>query len=1128
MTIQEIETNNAIESDSQIGKDSLIGKNEENSLWYKDAIIYQLHIKTFCDSNNDGIGDFKGLMNKLDYIEDLGVNTLMLLPFYPSPLRDDGYDISSYCDIHPDYGSKKDFQHFINEAHKRGIRVITELVINHTSDQHPWFQLARNAPADSPLRDFYVWSDTAEKFKETRIIFTDSEKSNWCWDDVAQAYYWHRFFFHQPDLNHNNPYVVEAVIKVMRYWLNKGVDGLRLDAVPYLCVREGTNNENLAETHGVLKRIRAVVDQFYQNRVLLAEANQWPEDVNDYFSEGDECHMAFHFPLMPRMFMAVALEDRHPIVEIMSQTPEIPENCQWAIFLRNHDELTLEMVTDRERDYIYEAFAHDLRMRLNRGIKRRLAPLMDNDQDKIKLMNSILLSMPGSPIIYYGDEIGMGDNIYLGDRNGVRTPMQWTTDRNAGFSKADPQQLYLPLIIDPIYGYHAVNVEAQSRAPASLLNWMKRLIAVRKAYKAFSRGSLRFFEPGNRKILSYVREYQDQHILCIANLSRWSQPVELDLSSYINYVPVELIGGTSFPEITHNPYFFVVPGHGFYWFLLSKEASPPAWHQQIKQPLELPVLVLFASWDSFIEEKVSRERRALSAKLRSQFEHKILPGYLAVQRWFTAKEKSIVNVTLIETKEWQMEQGSWLLTLLNVELNDGEQQQYFLPLAIAWENCAEDLMREVLPGAISKVRQQARLGFLFNAVADISFANAFIDGIKHTLQLPFYKGALHFSSSTAFDAVCQNYQPGTLRRLLTESTHSAVILGDKLFLKVYNNLQPGINIEVEMGRFLTEVSPFAHIAPIAGSLEYRADSKAVITLVLLQAYIENQGDAWTFSVDYLERFFNDSLVIKPDAQINLLEDVHAVYLNKMKTLGKTTSALHKALAKDTSDPAFNPVKITGRDIKSWCDAILQDVESTWQKIQDVMPRLEEELQHIAAQILAADADLKAYLAHIRELKIDTYKTRYHGDYHLGQLLLAGNDFVIIDFEGEPERSLNERRAKHSPLRDVAGLFRSLNYAGKVAVARSTMERPQDRVLLKPLVESWEQAAREAFWASYQEEGAATISFPQNIQHANDLVELFCLEKSLYEIRYEIANRPDWVGLAMNGLVEIFARILNRS
>jgi maltose alpha-D-glucosyltransferase/alpha-amylase len=540
----------------------------EDPLWYKDAIIYQTHVKAFFDSNADGYGDFTGITSRLDYIQTLGVNTLWVLPFYPSPLKDDGYDISSYEEIHETYGIVEQFKTFLNEAHDRGIRVITELVINHTSDQHPWFQRARNAPKGSPEREWYVWSDDPNKYKDARIIFTDTEKSNWAWDGVAQQFYWHRFFSHQPDLNFDNPKVVEAVINVMRFWLRMGVDGLRLDAIPYLVEREGTNCENLPETHVVLKRLRAALDEEYPERIFLAEANQWPADVRPYFGDGDECHMAFHFPLMPRMFMAIRREDRTPIVEIMARTPHIPDNCQWAIFLRNHDELTLEMVTDEERDYMYREYARDKRMRINIGIRRRLAPLMENGRRQMELMNALLMSMPGTPIVYYGDEIGMGDNIYLGDRNGVRTPMQWSDDKNAGFSEADSAALYAPVIVDPPYGYHSINVEAQERTPTSLLRWMRRLIGVRKAQKAFGRGSQEFLHPANKRVLVFLRRYQDEIVLCVNNLSRYAQPVELDLRQFAGLVPVELWSCEPFPSIGTLPYFFTMAPHGFLWFRL--------------------------------------------------------------------------------------------------------------------------------------------------------------------------------------------------------------------------------------------------------------------------------------------------------------------------------------------------------------------------------------------------------------------------------------------------------------------------------------------------------------------------------------------------------------------------------
>jgi maltose alpha-D-glucosyltransferase/alpha-amylase len=543
--------------------------------WYKDAIFYEVHVKAFMDGDGNGVGDFRGLTERLDYLRDLGVTCLWILPMYPSPLRDDGYDIADFYGIHPTYGTVEDFQKFLDAAHARELRVIADLVMNHTSDQHPWFQAARSDPA-SPYRDYYMWSDTDQRFRDARVIFTDTEKSNWTADPVAKQFYWHRFFSHQPDLNYDNPAVRKAMLDVMRFWLDRGLDGFRCDAVPYLVEREGTSCENLPDTHAILKEFRRVIDAEYGGyRVLLAEANQWPEDVRPYFGDGDEFHMAFHFPLMPRLYMGVRLGDRRPITDIFTHTPPIPPSCQWCIFLRNHDELTLEMVTREERDYMYFAYASDPQMKLNLGIRRRLAPLMENDRRRIELLNCLVLTLPGSPIIYYGDEIGMGDNIYLGDRNGVRTPMQWSSDKNAGFSTVEESRLYLPVIADPVYGYQAVNVAAQLKTPSSLLNTMKRLIAVRGQSVAFGRGSIEFLRPRNDSILAFLREYGDDTILVVANLSDRSQPVELDLARYRAAVPFEMLGGTRFPPITATPYFLSLGPQGFYWFRLEGMVRRP-------------------------------------------------------------------------------------------------------------------------------------------------------------------------------------------------------------------------------------------------------------------------------------------------------------------------------------------------------------------------------------------------------------------------------------------------------------------------------------------------------------------------------------------------------------------------
>src|SRR4051812_1514542 len=719
---------------------------DDDPLWYMDAIIYQLHVKAFFDSNGDGVGDFAGLTEKLDYIRDLGVNTVWVMPFYPSPLRDDGYDVQDYEDVHPPYGTREDFKRFLDAAHARGLRVITELIVNHTSDQHPWFQAARRAPKGSPKRDYYVWSDDPNKYAGTRIIFTDTETSNWAWDEVAQQHYWHRFFSHQPDLNFDNPHVLQAVLRTMHFWLDMGVDGFRLDAIPYLVEREGTTNENNPETHEIVKRIRADLDKNYRGKLLLAEANMWPEEVRQYFGEGDECHMAYHFPMMPRLYMSIAMEDRYPLVEIMAQTPPIPANCQWAIFLRNHDELTLEMVTDRERDYMYRIFANDPRMRVNVGIRRRLAPLMENSRQKIELLTFLLMTMPGAPILYYGDEIGMGDNIYLGDRNGVRTPMQWSPDRNAGFSKADPQRLYLPPIMDPVYGYEAVNVEAQQRSPWSLLNWTRRLIATRNRYKAFGRGTLTFLEPGNRRVLAYLREYENEAILCVANLSRVPQAVELDLARFEKRVPVELFGQDPSPPVGKLPYFVTLPGHGCMAFRLARDAKPPGWHEERLLQRRLPVLVLAPGWQQALEAGGSPPdpMRVFVHATPDRLRNEVMLPYLTGRRWFAAKNEKLEGLRMSMLATWKTPSAAWSISFVDAHLAGGKCQRYFLPLALDWETRNFDPADRYATHAVAKVRHKDRVGLFYAAFANPEFPRDMARAMGANAQVDLTHGKLRF------------------------------------------------------------------------------------------------------------------------------------------------------------------------------------------------------------------------------------------------------------------------------------------------------------------------------------------------------------------------------------------------
>lgn len=1080
--------------------------------WYRDAVIYQLNVKAFYDSNGDGIGDFKGVTQKLDYVKELGVNTIWLMPFYPSPLKDDGYDIAAYEGVNPQYGTLDDFHEMLEEAHKRELRVIIELVINHTSDQHPWFQRARNAPPGSAERNFYVWSDTDELYKGTRIIFTDTEKSNWTWDPVAKAFFWHRFFSHQPDLNFDNPAVLEAVFRVMRFWLDMGVDGFRLDAIPYLIERDGTSNENLPETHEVIKKLRAAIDANYENRFLLAEANMWPEDVREYFGEGDECHMAYHFPLMPRMYMAIAQEDRDPIVEILQQTPDIPEGCQWAIFLRNHDELTLEMVTNRERDYMYTTYAADVQARINLGIRRRLAPLMENNKDAIRLMNGMLLSMPGSPIIYYGDELGMGDNVFVGDRNGVRTPMQWSPDRNAGFSRADPQRLYLQPIMDAMYGYEALNVEAQLRDKSSLLHWTRRMLAVRKTSRAFGRGRRIFLKPGNRKILAYVSEYEGDVILAVFNLSRAAQPVELDLSAYKTRVPVEMLGRTSFPPIGELPYLLTLPSHGFYWFRLAEEAPMPAWHQESVGLRDRPVLVLFDGWTSLFRDQVMPWRIGFAERLRQQFERDTLPPHIQAQRWYGYKSSIITRARLRDHAIFEDEGKRWMLPLLDLE-GPPEAATYFMPLAIAWEESEEERVKSLQRAAIAKIRQQATVGLMGDAFFDEAFCRALVRGMVQGRSLKTTGGEVHFRAThlgrelREEDIAGQPVSPPTAL-----SSNTVVMLNETLFLKGYRQIRPGVNLELEMGRFLTEVARFPNAVPVLGAIEYEGADGTVATLGLLQAYVTNQGDGWSYTLAYLERY----LAEMRDSDGPPRDEPHGAFLALVQILGQRTAELHNALALRTGDPAFDPEPMDQAELESIRTAVREDGRQTLEMLRTGAAALPEEMQRDVARLLEAARPIEAYVDGVRFAKASGYRSRYHGDYHLGQVLVSRNDFYIIDFEGEPTRPLEERRAKHSPLKDVAGMVRSFDYARWTALRR-TAQNADELVRLAGAAAEWKAQTVGAFLEGYGNALDPALGPVDPL-----LLSLFELEKAWYELRYELNNRPDWLSVPLQGILAMVA------
>jgi maltose alpha-D-glucosyltransferase/alpha-amylase len=1087
----------------------------DDPLWYKDAVVYQLNVKSFFDSNDDGIGDFRGLTSKLGYIRDLGVNTIWLMPFYPSPLKDDGYDIADYTGIHPQFGTLDDFRAMLLEAHRLGLKVVTELIINHTSDQHPWFQAARRAPAGSPERDFYVWSDTDQKYLGTRIIFLDTESSNWTFDPVAKAYFWHRFFSHQPDLNFDNPAVLEAVLQIMRFWLDIGVDGFRLDAIPYLIEREGTNNENLRETHVVIKQLRAAIDANYKNRFLLAEANQWPEDVREYFGDGDECHMAYHFPLMPRIYMSIAQEDRFPITEIMQQTPDIPESCQWAIFLRNHDELTLEMVTSKERDYMYATYASDVRARINLGIRRRLSPLMENDHDRIKLMNSLLLSMPGSPILYYGDEIGMGDNVFIGDRNGVRTPMQWSPDRNAGFSRADPQQLYLPPIMDPIYGYQATNVEAQIRDPSSLLSWTKRMLAVRKTSQAFGRGQRRFLKPGNRKILAYLREYGDDTILCVANLSRSAQPVELNLAPYKGRVLVEMLGRTTFPPVGDLPYLLTISAYGFFWFKLTANAEAPSWHEHIFSIDERPVLVLFDGWSSLFRDRVVPWRIGMAEKTRLQFETDTLPRFIESQRWYAAKGTTIERARIADHVVWTEGKISWVVALLEVGTAE-EPASYFMPLALAWEERDEERVKNLSTSAIAKIRQQASVGVMGDAFADEAFCRALLVAMAKGRDLPTVQGRLQFRPTAAFGQLAgKDFATLPAARPQGSSSNTIVVMGERLILKGYRRLRSGASPELEMGLYLTEVVKYPNCAAVAGVLEYVGNDGSAKLLAMLQAYVANQGDGWIYALEYLRRHLEQHRTAP--ASDALPVNTHEAFLIMIRTLAKRTAELHGALSTRTGNADFDPAPLTRADFDAYRQRAHDEAQGAFTLLRSNLEHLSGADRDKANQVLAQQDRLLARLDACAAEESDGRKIRIHGDYHLGQVLVTRNDFVIVDFEGEPGHSIEQRRAKQSPLRDVAGMLRSFSYVEHSAL-RSVTHDEVEFGKLAPLGKGWTAEVRAAFLSAYDAQ-ASGYSLYGTLTPGRGLLGLFELEKALYELRYELTNRPTWAGIPLQGILE---------
>lgn len=1135
-----------------------------NPQWFKDAVIYQLHVRAFNDASGDGVGDFAGLTQRLDYIEDLGVTAVWLQPFFVSPLRDDGYDIADYTRINPAYGTMRDFDIFLREAHRRDLRVITEMVMNHTSDQHEWFQKSRRAQPGDPWREFYVWSDTDERYTDARIIFEDFETSNWTWDPLAQAYYWHRFYHHQPDLNFDNPEVQEAMFSAIDFWFDKGVDGVRLDAVPYLYEREGTNCENLPETHAFLKKLREHVDQKYSDRMLLAEANQWPEDAAAYFGNGDECHMNFHFPLMPRLFMAIEREDRFPVLDILEQTPEIPANCQWGIFLRNHDELTLEMVTDEERDYMYRAYADDPRARVNLGIRRRLAPLLRDNRRKMELMNALLLALPGTPIIYYGDEIRMGDNIYLGDRDAVRTPMQWNDDRNAGFSRANPQQLYLPVIIDPPFHFASRNVEVEQSRPHSMLWWMRRIISLRKQTTALGRGTIEFLTPDNAKVLAFLRRHDDETILFVANLSRFVQCAELDLSLFRGRTPVEMFGQAEFPTIGELPYFLTMGPHAFYWFRLE-------WGGDEAEPLstQLPSCTISGRWDALFENKALTKLEAA------------LPPFLKRHRWFAGKARIIQQIRLLDvltihdvldmTEDEQRRRRfaatgmpATRILLVRVEYVEGEPETYVLPVLFAQGEQEGNILGD-RPGAgiITVLRSDdVANGTLCDASHEDELWLLMFDAVARGRTIPGRIGAVEPLKTSAYSRVESRKPAHTGLDVVAasdvadeektaasadvsvhggEQSNSSAVIGSRFIMKMFRRIDRGENPDLEIGRFLTEQQRVTCVPQVAGALAYCGQNGDQYTLAVLHEHVANQNDAWVYTLDelglYLERIESElsasppSDVLRTDLPLIVLADhvpptsaqeVIGPYLQSAELLGKRTAELHLALAKGT-DEAFAPEPFTTLYQRSLYQSMRAQARKTLSLLDKQQANLPESAAESAKRLLTSQEKLIQRYQDVAAGRIAAERTRCHGDLHLGQILFTGMDFVFIDFEGEPDRPIGERRIKTSPLRDVAGMLRSFHYASHAALSgpnRDALLTSTGGQVTAPWLKVWYLWTAASYLKAYLAEAAHGNFLPENRDDVSRLLNAYLLEKAVYELGYELNNRPNWVQIPLEGILHL--------
>jgi maltose alpha-D-glucosyltransferase/alpha-amylase len=1084
-------------------------------LWFKDAIIYELHVRAFYDSNGDGIGDFPGLIQKLDYLEDLGINTIWLLPFYPSPLKDDGYDVTDHYDVHPDYGTLQDFKQFLKEARRRGIRVITELIMNHTSDQHPWFKRSKKARAGTRYRDYYVWSDSPEKYKDARVIYSEDGSTNWTYDAEAKAYYWHRFYRHQPELNFENPEVQMEMIKVIDFWMKMGVDGFRLASVAFLFEEEGTSCENLPQTHVFLRRIRAHIDKHYKDKVLIAEANLWPEDAAAYFGEGEECHMNFNYPLMPRLFLALRTEDSYPIVDIMEQTPELPPNSQWAVFLRNHDELGLEMVTEEEKDYLFKAYANDPNTKFNIGIRRRLAPLLNNDRRKMELLYTILLSLPGTPVLYYGDEIGMGDNVYLGDRFGVRTPMQWNMNSNAGFSTANPQRLFLPVITDPVFRYESVNVATQEENPSSILWWLKNTLAMRRRISSvFGHGSIKFIDSSNAKVIAFAREHEKQRIIVVANLSQFSQSSTLDLSDYKDCDITEVFSQNRFMSVRERDYNITIGPYGYFWF----QVDVPEQKEKAEASGELPLLRTDVSWERLFDNY--NEVRT--------FERKMLPPFMKKCRWFGGKAKAISKMGIHSTIPIKVDGDTHFLTIVEVHYVQRLPELYFIPLTFVPSDSILERVEYTVQSVICRAEIQGKAGFIMDSSYDKVFRDFLFTSMEKELRVYDDHGSVQFNSSVF--AKLPNSKEVDSKILKADQSNTAIIFNDKYFFKFYRKIEKEINPDLEIVRFLSEHTTFQNSPRYAGSVEYHGDKGEIIVFGLMQEKVENQGDAWNMAVDSVGRYYErvitkaktiklPKLINKPaikfeDAPEIIQEFIGRGFYERVSRLGQRTAEMHLALASDSSNPSFTPEQFTANYQRSLYSSWRKLVRDRFGLLEKSMPKLAPETQELAKKVLALEDKILESFSEIYQVKINAIKTRVHGDYHLGQVLFTGKDFVIIDFEGEPGLSFSERRLKKNPLKDVAGMMRSFHYAAFGKLLLNENYRDRDLDFLEQAAEQWQHYVGRFYLGAYMDRMGMGTTLSDEI---DVLIRSFLIEKAIYELGYELNGRPDWTIVPLRGI-----------